>query len=170
MRLLWWYLPLEALAVLLAQQALAFSGVHAAMTFGVAAATTVLLLALPDIHPPHWPRVSTTRRDGTRDQISALSWAFMTRDEAVSARGLQTVRETAAARLALHGVDLADPAQERAARHLLGDAAYDMLTQDAPPPTMAQVGRCIDRLAEIAPTRPPAPSPSPSPSQSPRTP
>lgn len=172
--MLWWYLPLEALVLLVAQQALAFSPVHAVMAFVVAAAVTVLLVDLPSIPPPRWPRIATVRRDGTRDQISALSWAFMTRDESVSTRGLLTVRETAATRLALHGIDLADPAQEHAVRNLLGDTASVLLSQDGRPPTMAQVGRCIDRIATISPSRPqPQPSPLPlpqPPSQSPRTP
>ena len=161
MKMLWVYLPLEALGILLAQQALGVSPVHAVMTMITAAAVTVLLVAQPTVDHPRWPRVSTGRRDGARDQISALSWAFMTRDETVSARGLQTVREAATARLALHGVDLADPAQEPAARALLGDASYDLF-QDTQPATMTRVGRCIDRLAEITtsqsaqPTQPPS--------------
>ena len=169
MKILWGYLPLEALGVLLAQQALGFSMVHAAMTIITAAAVTVLLVALPAVYHPHWPRTSTGRRDGARDQISALSWAFMTRDETVSARGLQTVREAATTRLALHGVDLTDPAQEGAARALLGDASYDLF-QDTQPATMTRVGRCIDRLAEITATSQPAHSQPSQPTQPPSQP
>lgn len=160
MKALWWYLPLEALAVLLAQQALGFDPVHAVILAITAAAVTVLLLALPDIRHPRWPQASAPRTDGARDQISALSWAFMTRDDSVSVRGLHAVRTAATVRLALHDVDLTDPTHAAAARALLGDPAYLVLTQDGPPPSMAQIGRCIDRLAAI----PPAPTRSPSPS------
>ena len=166
MKSLWIYLPIEALAVLLIQQALGFPMTHAIMAIITAATVTVLVTELPTIRHPHWPRVPTGSRDGARDQISALSWAFMTRDETISARGLQAVRQVASTRLALHGVDLDDPAQEPAARALLGDASYDLL-RSPHTATMAQVGRCIDRLAEITPTRTPSPTPSPS---QPRTP
>ena len=158
MKTLWWYLPLEALAVLLAQQALGFDPVHAVILAITAAAMTVLLLALPDIRPPYWPRGNAARTDGARDQISALSWAFMTRDDSVSVRGLHAVRTAATTRLALHGVDLTDPTHAPAARALLGDRAHLVLTQDGPPPSMTQIGHCIDRLAAITPTRSPSPS------------
>ncbi|SDC16707.1 hypothetical protein SAMN05216410_1312 [Sanguibacter gelidistatuariae] len=151
MKALWWYLPLEALVILLAQQAMGFAPAHALLAITAAAAVTVMLVALPDIQEPRWPRESSDRRDGARDQVTALSWAFMTRDESVSTRGLHAVRKAATARLALHGVDLADPAHARAARELLGQGAYALLTTYGPPPSMAQLGRCIDRLTAIEP-------------------
>lgn len=168
MKILWWYLPIEALIVLLAQQALGFSVEHALMMWGSVAAATILLAALPDIRLPRWQEPPADRRDGARDQIGALAWAFMTRDETVSPRGMQSVRDAAAARLALHGVDLADSDHAPAARALLGDAVFHLLTRDGPPLTVAQVGRCIDRLAAL-PTTAPAPRPAPSPSLSQRT-
>lgn len=151
MKVLWWYLPIEALVILLIQQAVGFDVIHALLAITVAAAVTILVVALPDVQPPRWPRESATRRDGAREQISALSWAFMTRDESVSTRGLQAVRRTATVRLALHGIDLADPAHAPAARELLGTGAYTVLATDGPPPSMARLGRCIDRLAAIEP-------------------
>lgn len=162
--MLWCYLPLEALAVLLGQQALGFAFPHAVLAFVVIASLTILLVALPDIQVPRWPREATARPDGARDQVSSLSWAFMTRDELVSARGVRAVQEAATVRLALHGVDLADPAHAPAARELVGTSAYTLLTQSTTTPTMAQLGRCIDRLAAIEPpARAPAVAHAPTP-------
>ena len=92
MKILWWYLPIEAVIVLLAQQALGFSIEHAVMAWGAIAAATILLSALPDIRLPRWQDAPADRRDGARDQIGALAWAFMTRDETVSPRGMQSVQ------------------------------------------------------------------------------
>ena len=143
-----WYLPLQALAILVAQQALRFSLAHAALAFVVTASVTVLLVALPDIHEPRWPRQTYHRPDGTRDRITALSWAFTNSENATSDRGIRAVRHAATVRLALHGVDLTDPDHAPAARALLGDATYTQLTPGAPAPTMTQIARCIDRIAD----------------------
>ena len=169
MKALWWYLPLEVLATVFVQHAIGLDLAHAVLVLVVAAAVTIMLVAQPSIHAPQWPREPVDRRDGARDRISALSWAFMTRDERVSVRGLQAVRDAATVRLALHGVDLDDPAHADAARELLGTGPYTILTAQGPPPSMDQLGRCIDRLAAIEPAPLTHPSPSALPQPSPRT-
>lgn len=151
MKALWWILPIEALAVFITQQALRFGSAHAVLLFLVVASLTVLLFELPDIQAPRWEPVSAARPDGTRDRISTLSWEFTSRDDVASVRGVQAVQQVAAARLALHGVDLADPDHAPAAEELLGAPTYALLTRDGAPLTMNQVARCIDRLAAIRP-------------------
>ena len=171
MRTLWWYLALEALAALFIQQLIGLSTTHTVLTFLVAAALTLLLAALPTIQVPRWHSEPTTRTDGARDRISALAWAFMTRDEQVSARGVDAVRHAATVRLALLGIDLTDPDHAPAAIDLLGEPAYTLLSDGAPTPTMAQLGRCIDRLDALEPdaTHPTLAPDSPAHPPSPRT-
>ena len=182
MKALWWALPIEAIIVTVAQLALRFDVAHAVLTFVVAASVTVLLTGLPDIQVPRWERVPSDRPDGTRDRISMLSWAFMTRDDLVSVRGVQAVQQAATVRLALHGIDLADPDHAPAAQELLGASVYTQLSTGTSALTMTDLARCIDRLAAIEPDThalpaPHAPAPvtdlhladSPAHSPSPRT-
>lgn len=67
-----------------------------------------------------WPARRFTKRAGGRNAVSDLAWQVFDTDRRVRPLVVQRVRELAAARLALLGVDAHDPAQRPQVDQLLG--------------------------------------------------
>ncbi|AEG44293.1 hypothetical protein [Isoptericola variabilis] len=110
-----------------------------------------------------WPAPPEEQRPGARHDVSELGWATFTRSGEVSERVLRRVRALAAARLARHGVDLADPAQASDVERLLGeDVARGLASRRAP--TARVLDHWLGALERLGPDGPPrADRPSPPP-------
>ena len=123
----------------------------------VGAAAVAGLLVLTRLEPrpdPEFDRPQFDRRHGARGEVQELAWAMVGRDGRVSDRILRRVREVATTRLARHGLDLADPVDERAIQELLGSKAFRTLTRTrSPHPTMSEVRQAVDALDRIGTTR-----------------
>jgi hypothetical protein len=144
------YVAAETLAALILFVTVRTDGAHTVATLLALIAVTLLALAQKETPAPQRPREEVDSRDGARDDITALSWSFMSRDNTVSVRAVHAFHQAASVRLGLHGIDLSDPEQSDAARALLGVEAYDLATESNPKPTMAQLARSIDALAAIS--------------------
>ena len=125
---------------------------------GVAGVAGLLVLTRLESRPdPGFDRARYDRRHGARGEVQELAWAMVARDGRVSERVLRRVREVGAGRLALHGLDLGDPADAGAIAALVGPKALRTLTRTSSPhPTMAEVKRAIDALDRIGTTTSPA--------------
>lgn len=128
---------------------------HTVMALVAAVAVTVMVVGQQDPRSPRWPRAESEAKDGARDDISALSWSFLSRDDAVTQRAVRAVRAATLTRLGLHGIDLDDPEQAAAARTFLGDEAYNFVESRLAHPTLAELGRTVDRLTALDPADPP---------------
>jgi hypothetical protein len=72
------------------------------------------------------------------------------------------VQQLARRRLALHHLDLFNPADRLQIEQLLGRRVYAVLARsDRRPPPLRSVLRCLDALDALDPMRPPAPLPGP---------
>jgi hypothetical protein len=140
-------------------------GVGFALAAGLAYVTVALvgagavagLLVLTRFEPrpdPSFDRPRFDRRHGARGEVQELAWAMVARDGRVSERVLRRVREVATTRLARHGLDLADPADERAVQELVGSKAFRTLTRTGSPhPKMSEVRQAVVALERIGTTR-----------------
>lgn len=67
-----------------------------------------------------WPARRFAARAGGRNGVSDLAWQVFDPDRRVQSRVVERVRKLAAARLALLGVDVYDPAQQAKVERMLG--------------------------------------------------
>ncbi|MDD9205886.1 hypothetical protein PU560_05305 [Georgenia sp. 10Sc9-8] len=104
-------------------------------------------------HDAQLPRLPPPERSGSRREVSELAWMLTSRSGRVGPGFHRRLREAARARLALHGLDLADPAQDADVRARLGDAAADTLAAGDRLPTEPQVARCLEALERLGTTR-----------------
>ncbi len=96
------------------------------------------------------PLDPTGRSEGTRREVSRLSWALAGADNRVGDRPYRRVRAIAAHRLAMRGIDPSDPAGEEAARALLGPMGFDQLVAETTsPPTQRTFAACITLLERL---------------------
>ena len=107
---------------------------HTLAALAAALAVTVLVLGQPEPRSPRWPRTEVTDKHGARDDVTSLSWLLTSRDETVTPRAVRAVRAAAA-------------------RALLGDETFDFVESRLPRPTVHHLGRAVDRLTELDPTR-----------------
>ena len=111
-----------------------------------------VLLALPELDddpalPPIYDGGDTA---GTRREVSRLSWVMVGHDNRVGGAPYHRLREIAATRLALRGVDLATVEGDRAAQDLLGALGYRTLIADAAiPPTSREFEQCVTLLERL---------------------
>lgn len=138
---------------LLAGGAAVTVGVEAtsAVVVGVVAALVVLAAerigAGPDVAPDPVP---TSPREGARGEVQDLVWAMVGRDGRIGERPMRTLRRAAAARLARHGVELDDPADDAVVRALVGPRAHRTLRRTvAPLPSVADVRHTLDALERL---------------------
>ena len=122
---------------------------------GLAAVAGVLVLTGLDVRPdPGFERARHDRRHGARGELQDFAWAMVARDGRVSERMMRRVREIASARLARHGLDLSDPADERAIEELVGSHVFRTLTRTGSPrPKMSEIRHAVDALDRIGTTR-----------------
>lgn len=90
------------------------------------------------------------RSEGTRREVSRLSWALAGADNRVGDRPYRRVRAIAAHRLAMRGIDVSELSGEGAARALLGSVGYDQLVAEtAAPPTQRTFAACLTLLERL---------------------
>jgi len=126
-----------------------------AALLGLALAVVVLVVERvepdPDVRPAHEHQ---PRRHGARGEVQDLAWAMVARDRRVGERAHRVLRQTAAVRLARHGVRLGDPEHDAALRDLVGERAHRTLTRTSlPMPRVADVRHTVDVLERLGPAR-----------------
>ncbi|MCU1431450.1 MAG: hypothetical protein JWP95_555 [Actinotalea sp.] len=118
-----------------------------------------------------WPQAQVEEAEGSRREISALTWSFVGRDGRVAEPAVRRLRVVAARRLARRGVVLPGGITHRSrdvgpedephlrARELLGDRAWATLTGPGGwLPSLADIDQCLHAIEALAPGGP-APSP-----------
>lgn len=121
-----------------------------------------------------WPEPAPEATDGSRRDVTLLSWTLVGRDGRVTEAAVRRVRENAERRLARRGVRLAggltaagsgvnEADAEAAARALLGDRAWTALTgRGGWLPSLGDLQHCVDVVERLGdPPRPPATPSSP---------
>jgi hypothetical protein len=143
--------------------------VHAFLVAAVGAVVVLVWRRLDDGSEEQWPDPPEEARAGARHDVSELGWATFTRSGEVSERVLRRVQALAAARLARHGVDLADPARRADVERLLGaDVAAGLASRRGP--TARTLEHWLDAIERLGPPEPHrghgrAPEPGPAPPQ-----
>ncbi|MCM3662483.1 hypothetical protein M3148_16010 [Georgenia satyanarayanai] len=138
---------LAVVAVAVAMWGIGFDGVNIALA---AAATAVVATVVGhrDLGRDHvLPQLPAEQRGGHRHEVSQLSWSLTDRDGRVGERGLRQLREVAAGRLALAGID---PADDDAVRAHLGERAWRTLRATTPQPVRA-LDACLTALENRSP-------------------
>lgn len=147
-----------ALAVALCA-ALGFGGIldptHAALCAFLLLAVVLLQGRRPPPLEAEWPSHSFGHRAGGRDAVSDLSWQVFGEDRRASDRIVRRANDLAAARLALLGVDPADPARRGEVERLLGASVVAGLASGQRPTvrTLQTWLDAIDRLRDERTTR-----------------
>jgi len=125
--------------------------VHAYLLAAVVVAVTIGWRRASGGSEAEWVHPPEERREGARHDVSELGWATFTRSGTVSGRVVRRVRALAETRLALHGVDLGDPAQRPEAERLLGPAVVDgLLALRGPDPKTLHTW--LDAIERLEPT------------------
>ena len=145
------YVVLQAAVAAVLHLAIGADLPHTLMALVASVAVTVMVVGQQDPRQPRWPRHETRAKQGARDDVSDLSWSFVSRDDTVTRRAVAAVRSATVSRLRLLGVDLDDPHDAAAARELLGDEAYDLVESRGDQPTIHQLSRTVDRLTALDP-------------------
>jgi hypothetical protein len=89
------------------------------------------------------PRAS---REGARGEVAELSWSLRTSYGRVDTKAASRVRQLARRRLALHHLDLNDPADRSAVEQLIGPYAYNVLVRSERRPLLRSLLHCLDAL------------------------
>ncbi|MCU1477895.1 MAG: hypothetical protein JWQ64_2588 [Subtercola sp.] len=120
-----------------------------AVGFGViGAAAGLTWVAVPDHSFTEWTLPGDSSRDGARRDVVQLSWALRSRYGRIGHTAFSRVRDVAATRLALRGLDLTDPADQPAIERLIGGRAYATLRSGSRLrlPRMRAFVHCLDAL------------------------
>lgn len=118
LRLLW-----SLLAGLVVGLVCWFSGMdlpHAVGVGAVVGAGGSCLAMLRERPSVTWPDDPVAPREGARRDVAQLGWAVQTRSGTVTPEAVRHLRSVAAQTLALHGIDLDDPADRPAVERMLG--------------------------------------------------
>ena len=118
-----------------------------------------------------WPDAELEETDGTRRELSSLTWSFIGREGRVAEPAVRRLRTVAVRRLARRGVVL--PAGivqraagrapttlvlddgQRAARELLGERAWAILTAPGGRlPSLSDVAYCVAIIEKLGPDQP----------------
>jgi hypothetical protein len=129
-----WYLGLDVLRSVVAGVILAVIGIS--------------WVAVPDHEATGWVKDAVVAQDGARREVTQLSWALHPRRGRVRHGAHVRVQQLARNRLALHQLELADPADRTAIERLVGSAVYSTLRPrpDQSPPRLRDIVRCLDAL------------------------
>lgn len=112
-----------------------------------------VLAARGDRYP--WPPADLEATDGTRREMTRLTWTLIGRDGRVTEAAVRRLRADAGRRLAGHGTALGEP---RAAE-LLGPRVHTVLTTHGGlMPSLREIAECVDAVEALGPARP-APRP-----------
>lgn len=118
-----------------------------------------------------WPDHELEELDGTRRELSSLTWSFIGREGRVAEPAVRRLRTVAARRLARRGVLLPDGLirrsagqtastlvlddSQRAARELLGERVWDILTAPGGRlPSLSDVTYCVSVIERLGPDHP----------------
>lgn len=125
----------------------------------------VVALAVEALSPGRefvWPEPERAPEDGTRRDVSALSWSFVGRDGRVSEAAVRHLQDVTTRRLARHAVVLpgglrdpgrAAPDDVHRARTLLGDRAWRTLAGPTGTlPSVRDITHCVEVLERLDPT------------------
>lgn len=155
-----WLIPGVVVAATAGAWLLGVDLVHA-LVIGIGIAVVVVVARTVDTtRDPGWERAPEPGRDGTRGELSTLSWTMVGRDGRAGERALRRVRAVGAGRLARLGLDLADPLDADAIHGLLGARAWTVLTvSSGRNPSLADVEHAVARLERLDPAGP-APEPA----------
>jgi hypothetical protein len=111
-----------------------------------------------DLSNTDWRGGVRVNREGARRDITDLSWSLRGRYGRVSDTAVSRVRQIARQRLALHQLDLIDPADHRKIEQLIGRSTCALLVWDERrPPSLRSLLHCLDVLDALDPTRATAP-------------
>lgn len=95
------------------------------------------------------PRLPFGRRDGTRTEVSSLSWSLYS-SGGITHQGQQHLRRICTTALGEAGVDLSAPRGRERARELLGGAVTTFLVDPAaPPPDVRTVRATVLALEKL---------------------
>ena len=129
--------------------------VDSALVLGLAAATLTAVLQRVDLLAEPRPADHVHEvRAGARGEVLDLAWTMVGRDGRVRERTLRRLRESAARRVARHGLDLNDPDDAAASTALLGARAHATLTHRGhPQPTIGDLTHTLGVLERLGATR-----------------
>jgi len=95
------------------------------------------------------PRLPFGKRDGTRTEVSSLSWSLYSTG-GITHQGQQHLRRICTTGLVEAGIDVSRPSDLDRARHLLGDAMTEFLVDPAaPPPDVRSVRATVLALEKL---------------------
>ena len=135
------------LAVGASMALLRFDGVNIALALAATAVVGVVAGRRELGHDLSWPTLPGQDRGGHRHEVSQLSWSLTGRDGRVSDHGLRRLREVAATRLRLAGID---PDDDDAVRAALGTPAWRVLRCSASAaPTVRALDVCLVALDQL---------------------
>jgi phage shock protein PspC (stress-responsive transcriptional regulator) len=125
---------------------------HACVIAAVVLALGLLWLTVPDSPPGVWPREESAKDEGTRHDVTRLSWSLRTRRGRVRADALTRIRLLSAGRLAPYGIDMDDAHDRDALVRLIGERAYRTLRPTPQRlPYFHDIERCLDALSGLVP-------------------
>ena len=131
-----------------------FSGMdtpHAVGLAAIVAAGGSCLAMLGERPPVQWPDDPIMPREGARRDVAQLGWAVQTRGGTVTPEAVRHLRSVTAQTLALHGIDLDDPAHRPAVERVLGaDVAAIVRRGSAEAPRTAVYESVITLLERVA--------------------
>jgi hypothetical protein len=99
-----------------------------------------------DVGTINW-RVGSTNRHGARRDVDQLSWSMRGSYGRVDSAAVWRVQKLARHRLALHGLDLLNPADQPRVQQLIGRRAYLVVTRgERRPASLRALLQCLDAL------------------------
>jgi hypothetical protein len=119
----------------------------------------ISLIGVPARDPSitEWRAGPSPNREGARGEVAELSWSLRTSyGGRVDVRAVSRVRQLARRRLALHQLDLNDPADRPGVEALIGRSAYAVLVRRERRPMLGSLLHCLDALDTLSPTMPTA--------------
>jgi hypothetical protein len=138
---------------------------HSVLLGGVLTTVGVIsLVGIPARDPSvtEWRAAPSHNREGARGEVAELSWSLRTSyGGRVDIRAVSRARQIARRRLALHQLDLNDPADRPGVEALIGSSAYAVLVRRERRPTLRSLLHCLDALDTLSPTMPTAPPSKP---------
>ena len=113
-----------------------YFGVDAWHALLLGAAVTVIVVAAgvasaaSDAALPSWRASERRGADGSRNDVETMAWSLRGSRGRVGLTAERELRRIARRRLALEGLDLADPAHRQAIQALVGEQVYSILTRE----------------------------------------
>jgi hypothetical protein len=131
---------------------------HSILVGGVLATVAwvgLVVNATPDLITTAWRGSGHTNREGARNEIAELSWSLRGSYGRVGTRAVRRVQQIGRHRLALHQLNLRDPADRDRIERLIGHRAYAVLVRtERRPPLLRSLLHCLDMLEALDPARP----------------